>query len=53
MADYRELWKSLNMDLEKHDQLCAVLPEMFGSVYLTQENRPEAMNYFNFFVSDQ
>lgn len=52
MGDYRELWKSLNMDLEKHDQLCAVLPEMYGSVYLSQENRPEGMNYFNFVVSE-
>ncbi|MBL4936284.1 2-hydroxyacyl-CoA dehydratase [Clostridium sp. YIM B02515] len=52
MGDYRELWKNLNMDLEKHDQLCAVLPDMYGSVYLTQENRPEGMNYFNFVVSE-
>lgn len=52
MGDYRELWRSLDMDLEKHDQLCAVLPEMYGSVYLTQENRPEGMNYFNFVVSE-
>lgn len=52
MGDYRELWKNLNMDLDKHDQLCAVLPEMYGSVYLSQENRPEGMNYFNFVVSE-
>lgn len=52
MGDYRELWKSLDVDLEKHDQLCAVLPELYGSVYLTQENRPQGMNYFNFVVSE-
>lgn len=52
MGDYREMWKNLNMDLEKHDQLCAVLPEMYGSVYLTQENRPQGMNYFNFVMSE-
>lgn len=52
MGDYRQLWKDLNMDLEKHDQLCAVLPEMYGSVYLSQENRPEGMNYFNFVISE-
>ncbi|MCT4605001.1 MAG: double-cubane-cluster-containing anaerobic reductase [Marinisporobacter sp.] len=52
MADYRELWKSLNIDLEKHDQLCAVLPEFFGDIYLSQENRPEGMNYYNFVVSE-
>jgi benzoyl-CoA reductase/2-hydroxyglutaryl-CoA dehydratase subunit BcrC/BadD/HgdB len=52
MGDYRQLWQNLNMDLEKHDQLCAVLPDMYGSVYLSQENRPEGMNYFNFVMSE-
>lgn len=52
MADYRELWKSLNVNLEKHDQLCAVLPEFYGDIYLTQEGRPEGMNYYNFVVSE-
>ncbi|AJD28335.1 2-hydroxyacyl-CoA dehydratase [Clostridium botulinum] len=52
MGDYRKLWTDLGVDLEKHDQLCAVLPELYGSTYLTQENRPEGMNYFNFVVSE-
>lgn len=52
MADYREMWKKLDVDLEKHDQLCAILPELYGSVYMQQENRPEGMNYFNFVVSE-
>jgi benzoyl-CoA reductase/2-hydroxyglutaryl-CoA dehydratase subunit BcrC/BadD/HgdB len=52
VADYRELWKNLDVDLEKHDQLCAVLPELFGEVYMSQENRPEGMNYYNFVVSE-
>lgn len=52
MGDYRKLWSDLGMDLEKHDKLCAVLPELYGSVYLSQENRPEGMNYFNFVVAE-
>jgi benzoyl-CoA reductase/2-hydroxyglutaryl-CoA dehydratase subunit BcrC/BadD/HgdB len=52
MGNYRKLWSDLGINLEKHDQLCAVLPEMYGSVYLSQENRPEGMNYFNFVVSE-
>ncbi|MDF2883397.1 MAG: hypothetical protein K0R54_3954 [Clostridiaceae bacterium] len=52
MGDYRKLWKELGVNLEKHDQLCAVLPEMYGSVYMTQKNRPEGMNYFNFVISE-
>ena len=46
------MWKSLGMDLEVHDQLCAVLPGMFGDVYLSQENRPEAMDYYNFVIAE-
>lgn len=52
MADYKEMWKGLNVDLEKHDVLCSVLPEQFGDIYLTQENRPEGMNYFNYVVAE-
>lgn len=52
MGDYRKLWTDLGVDLEKHDKLCAVLPELYGATYLSQENRPEGMNYFNFVVSE-
>lgn len=52
MADYRELWSNLGMDLEKHDVLCSVLPELYGGVYLSQKNRPEGMNYYNFVISE-
>ncbi len=52
MADYKEMWKNLDMNLELHDQLCEVLPVAFGDVYLTQENRPESMDYYNFVVSE-
>ncbi len=38
--------------MEQHDQLCEVLPEAFGDVYLTQDNRPESMDYYNFVVSE-
>lgn len=52
MADNHEMWKNLGMDLETHDQLCAVLPTAFGDVYLSQENRPEGMAFYDFVVSD-
>lgn len=37
MADYRKMWEELGMDVELHDQLCAVLPQAFGDVFLSQE----------------
>lgn len=52
MADYHKMWEELGMDLDMHDQLCEVLPQAFGDVYLSQENRPEGMDYFNFVVSE-
>lgn len=52
MADNRKFWTDLGMDVEKHDLLCEALPEAFGDVYLSQENRPEKMDYFNMVVAD-
>lgn len=52
MADYREMWKDLGMDLETHDLLCEVLPVAFTDVYLSQKNRPEGMGYYDFVVSE-
>lgn len=52
MTDRHEMWGNLGMDLEAHDQLCAVLPQAFGDIYLSQENRPENMAFYDFVVSD-
>ncbi len=51
-TDYVQMWKDLGMDLDTHDQLCQVLPTAFGDVYLSQENRPEAMGFWDFVVSE-
>lgn len=50
--DYRQMWKSLGLDLEAHDQLLQALPPAYGEVYLNQENRPAAMEYFDFVVAE-
>lgn len=52
MADYRKMWEDLGMDVKTHDLLCEALPQAFGDVYLSQENRPENMDYFNMVVAD-
>lgn len=52
MANYKQMWEELGMDLETHDQLCAVLPTAFGDVYLSQENRPEGMGFWDMVVAD-
>jgi len=52
MGDYRNLWESLGMDLEKHDVLCQALPPLFDEIYLSQVDRPQGMNYFNFVIAE-
>lgn len=52
MGDYRKLWQELGMELEKHDMLCEALPPLYEKVYLSQQNRPSAMGYFDFVISE-
>lgn len=52
MSDYREMWERLGLDLEAHDQLLAVIPQVYGDIYLGQKNRPEGMGYLDFVMSE-
>lgn len=52
MDKNHQMWDNLNMDLDKHDMLCEALPQAFGDVFLSQENRPEKMDYFNAVAAD-
>lgn len=52
MANYVEMWKDLGMDLENHDLLCQVLPTAVGDVFLSQENRPNAMDFWDLVISE-
>ena len=52
MADYVKMWEELGMDLETHDLLCQVLPTAVGDVFMTQENRPKAMGFWDLVISE-
>ncbi len=52
MDNYQSMWSELDLDLEKHDILLHALPGIYESTFLGQENRPGAMDYFNFVVSE-
>lgn len=52
MADNQKMWEELGMNLELHDQLCQVLPQAVGDVFLSQENRPDGMDYYDMVVAD-
>ena len=44
---YVEMWKSLGMDLERHDQLLKGLGQYYTSAVMSQKNRPKKMDYFD------
>ncbi|MDO8588741.1 MAG: double-cubane-cluster-containing anaerobic reductase [Armatimonadota bacterium] len=52
MSDYRQMWADLGMDLDRHDQLLEIIGQAYSQVYLTQQNRPEGMKYFDFVISE-
>lgn len=49
--EYREMWKGLGLDLAAHDALLAALGQGYKDIFMTQEGRPKAMEYFDFVIS--
>ncbi len=52
MTDYRQMWTDLGLNLEPHDTLLDVLGGVYKSTFMTQQNRPAAMGYFDFVISE-
>lgn len=52
MSDYHAMWEKLGLDLAAHDGLLEVLPPLYQDAILSQENRPEGMQYFDFVFSE-
>ena len=50
--DYKNMWKSLGLDLAAHDALLDVLGKGYRDIYLAQKNRPKGMGYFDFVMSE-
>jgi len=51
-TDYRKMWADLGLNLEAHDGLMQVLGQGYSQLFLSQQNRPEAMKYFDFVISE-
>jgi len=51
-TDYRRMWADLGLDLAKHDALLGALGALYQGTYLSQPNRPQAMQYFDFVMSE-
>ena len=52
MTEYRQMWTDLGLKLEPHDTLLDVLGGVYKSTFMTQQNRPKAMGYFDFVISE-
>lgn len=50
--DYKKMWSDLEINLDAHDGLLAVLSDAYTNIYLSQKNRPEGMKYFDFVISE-
>ena len=49
-TDNVQMWKDLYIDLDSHDMLLNALGPIYQDVYLSQENRPQGMGFFDFVV---
>ncbi len=50
--DFHPMWESLDMNLEDHDMLLGAVGQMYGDIFLTQENRPASTSYLDFVASN-
>ncbi len=50
--NYQQMWSDLGLDLGAHDALLEVLGQGYGDIYLSQKNRPQGMQYFDFVMSE-
>lgn len=46
------LWRELGIDLKSHDKLLGALGPIYQQIYLSQNNRPQGMGFFDFVVGD-
>lgn len=51
-TDNVKMWKELDIDLEQHDVLLSALKPAYQEIFLSQENRPEGMGFYDFVVND-
>ncbi|PKN54111.1 MAG: 3-hydroxyacyl-ACP dehydratase [Deltaproteobacteria bacterium HGW-Deltaproteobacteria-14] len=50
--DYHPMWESLGLDLDAHDALLDFLGSYYADTFVAQPNRPAAMGYFDFVMSE-
>jgi len=51
-AAHKAMWEKLDLDIEAHDGLLAVLGKFYGDIYLSQEGRLKGAEYLDFVLSE-
>ncbi|UZP66308.1 double-cubane-cluster-containing anaerobic reductase [Desulfovibrio mangrovi] len=51
-AAYKEMWEQLDLDIDAHDGLLAVLGKFYGDIYMSQQGRLKGMEYLDFVLSE-
>jgi benzoyl-CoA reductase/2-hydroxyglutaryl-CoA dehydratase subunit BcrC/BadD/HgdB len=52
MKDYTQMWEKIGLNLESHSGLLGVLTDAYKGIYLSQNERPKNMDYFDFVISE-
>ena len=50
--DFHPMWESLGMNLADHDLLLGAVGQMYGDMFLTQNNRPKSTSYLDFVATN-
>ncbi|AXH14727.1 3-hydroxyacyl-ACP dehydratase [Malaciobacter mytili] len=50
--EHRSLLKDIGVDVERHAKMMEMGLESYKNQFMTQKNRPEAMKYFDWFMSE-
>lgn len=52
MRSNKAAWTKLGIDIETHNVVLNIVGTSYGAVYLSQNNRPDKMDYFNKVMTD-
>ena len=50
--DFHPMWESLGMNLADHDMLLGAVGQMYGDMFLSQNNRPKSTSYLDFVATN-
>ncbi|MEW6363481.1 MAG: 2-hydroxyacyl-CoA dehydratase [Acidobacteriota bacterium] len=50
--EYRAMWEKLDINMQSHDMLMELLPVVYDRIYLSQQERPRAMGFYDYVVSE-